>query len=508
MSLHAQPLSVHSSGSAVASPAPAAPRLRSLSASNVLRAALLVACSVVARPASAQGAGFQAGELFIYSAAAQGISSTSGAILRCDPLTGATSEFVDLFFSQQQPGAAVYDPYRQRVVLSAGLFSVSDPLKLWFADGTGVVQDSGAGSLQWHSMAPTGDGRIYARDVNSFTGAFKYLDAAGAVHVLMDAAGAAPFAIDGLPTFDARGMIYEAGTNALFTTSNQTCAGGVAGRINVIKLPLSADGARVAGPVTCAQFEVSTSGETPAGISRMPGGSLLVGVDSNSNSAEPRLLTVDPVTLAITPFATNGSYIGAAASNAACWSSALGKAVILDTFVDTLRAFAAGSTGEGTLIATSIPLSSGGSSGETPAIFEVAADPCAGGWIGYGAGLAGAGGIVPTLTGAGCPEPGSAITISMGSIVGGASGVMFLGLAPGALPFKGGTVHLAGVLLTFPLAVGGAPGIAGAGSLVLPVVVPANPALPGLSVFLQNGWSDGAAVKDVSLSNGLQIQFG
>jgi len=470
----------------------------------------LAALAGLAAHAAAQGGGFTANDVILSCPAAQGISSTSGAILRCDPATGATSLFVDLFSTQQMPGSAVFDSYRQRVVFSADPGSTVDPIRIWFADGAGALQDAGVGTLTWHSMAPTGDGRIYARDVNVAGGAFKYLDATGSVRVLLDAAGAAPFAIGGLPSYDVRGMIYDTFTNALFVASSEVaCAGGLPGRINVVKLPLSGDGKRVAGTVSCAQFNVSPSGATPTGWSRLPDGMLLLGADTNSNDAEPRLLSVDPETLTISIFASNGPYTGAAASNAACWSTAVGKALIFDTFSDVLRAFSLGGSGGGAVISTSIPISSSGSSGESPTMFEVPASPCSGGWIAHGAGLAGAGAIVPTLSGGGCPEQGGALfTILMTSAVGGAHGALFIGLTPGALPFKGGTVHMGSVLLTINLVAGGASGVAGVGGLLLPAAIPALPALSGASVFLQSGWSDAAALHGVSLSNGLELEIG
>ena len=386
--------------------------LRTFGLLGVAGLASLASVAALAPDAAAQGGGFIANEIFVYNAAAQGISSNSGAVLRCDPVTGATSLYVDLTFSQQQQGSAAFDPYRQRVVFCASL-AAADPFKLWFADGAGTVQDSGLGSQTFHSLAPVGDGRIYLRDVNTATGPLKWIDAAGALHVLLGASGPAPFSIDGLPTYDVGGMLYDAGTNALLVASRSTCSGGTAGKIYVRKLPLSADGTRVVGSVGCGEFEVSPSGEVSAGISRLPAGLMLLGVDTNSNDQEPRLLVLDPVTLALGVFASNGSYTGAAATNASCWSTALGKGLILDTFVDTLRAFPFGASGGGTVIATSMPVSSDGSSGETPAMFEIPFSACSGGWIAYGKGLAGKGAFVPTLTGTGCPEPGSAFTLTL-----------------------------------------------------------------------------------------------
>jgi hypothetical protein len=56
--------------------------------------------------------------------------------------------------------------------------------------------------------------------------------------------------------------------------------------------------------------------------------------------------------------------------------------------------------------------------------------------------------------------------------------------------------------------VGGAAGAPGAGSLSLPALLPATPSLSGLSLWLQAGFGDAAAVKGVSLTQGLQMAIG
>jgi hypothetical protein len=76
------------------------------------------------------------------------------------------------------------------------------------------------------------------------------------------------------------------------------------------------------------------------------------------------------------------------------------------------------------------------------------------------------------------------------------------------VPFKGGTFHVGALFLTLNLAVGGAAGVPGAGTLDLPAALPSNPALTGLSIFLQGAFSDAAAVQDVSLTQGLQMTIG
>lgn len=132
----------------------------------------------------------------------------------------------------------------------------------------------------------------------------------------------------------------------------------------------------------------------------------------------------------------------------------------------------------------------------------------AGGWLGYGAGLAGKGGLVPVLYGDGCPTPGALVTLHVEQVVGGASGTLFVGLGPAALPFKGGSLLVAPIVLQALIGVGGTAGVAGAGSLTLPALLPPNPLLSGTSLFLQAGFADAAAVHDVSLTQGLKLTIG
>jgi len=133
---------------------------------------------------------------------------------------------------------------------------------------------------------------------------------------------------------------------------------------------------------------------------------------------------------------------------------------------------------------------------------------CTGAWTEAGAGLAGAGGAVPALAGTGCPEPGGSITLDVVNGLGGATCVLFAGLAPATTSFKGGTFFVGNIILNLPLPLGGTPGAAGAGALSLPALLPAQPALQGLQLHLQAALQDVAAVQGISLSNGLRMDIG
>src|SRR6185436_4884713 len=125
----------------------------------------------------------------------------------------------DTFSTLGSQGAAAFDPYRQRMVFCAGLNSALDPLHLWGVNAAGQLDDLGQLGQQFFALSPTGDGRIYMRHATSAAEPFKYIDAAGTLHTLLDAAGAAPFDTDGGASTDAHNMIYDAPSNALFVAS-------------------------------------------------------------------------------------------------------------------------------------------------------------------------------------------------------------------------------------------------------------------------------------------------
>lgn len=475
-----------------------------------LAAAVAVALALGAHTASAQGGHFTAGDLFIDSSSIQNMAGGS-AIVRVDPLSHASTIFLDTTDTQ---AAGVFDPYRQRIIFR-GAVGVAFPATSWMADGNGVLQILGPIDT-YSSFAPTGDGRIYAVNGNSACcEPFAWIDAANVAHVLMDTSGLHPFLMDGVGNYTVSGMVYDPITNSLFMISPTPCGGGPFSRPYVRKVPLSADGTHVTGPAGCASFDVTGSlfGDLAGAksLSRLPDGRLLIAVDTTGGTPQttnlPRLLQIDPVSFTITPFAFTGNYISAHVIDGGTWSHVLNRVVVVDTGVDNLRSFAEGTAGPGSaIVPIGTPVSTAGGSAELVRIFDIPSSACRGAWIPYGKGLAGKGAIVPTLMGGGCAQAGSIGSLAIAGAVGGASGVLFVGLGPAAVPFKGGTLHVASLALTASLVLGGTPGTAGAGAVSLPVVLPAG--LSGFSLFLQAAFHDAAAVKHVSLTQGVQMEIG
>lgn len=473
-------------------------------------AALLGGLLLLSAPAAATD--FTAGDLFLYSPAITGISSVDGAILRIDPVTGATSFFLDLWSTQSNAGSMAWDPYREGLVFCASLDNIAAPKHLWMVDGAGARTDLGQVGKTLYNLAPTPFGHIYHQGTLP-ADQIAYIDEFNQPHTLLDDTGSAPFDLVPGGLGSLRALIYDEGTHSLFAASgagqSPVCAGGPLNiGIGVRRIPLSVDGTQTAGAMACAEFEISTSGESVTQWSRGPGGSLMLVVDTNSNSAENRMLLVDPVTMAISVYASNGSYIGAAATNAGTYSTARTQCVILDTGTDVLRAFSSGGSGAGTIIPTTMQPSPTGSSGETAILVEVPGGGCDGTYASYGAGLAGTGGFVPLLFGSNCPEIGKAITIVADDVRGGAIGALFLGTTQASLPFKGGQLLVFPILITLDIVANGTPGSSGVGTVTLPTLIPNDPLWIGLEIDLQAGFADPVAPVGVSLTNGLAIDVG
>ncbi|MBM3985032.1 MAG: PQQ-dependent sugar dehydrogenase [Planctomycetes bacterium] len=103
----------------------------------------------------------------------------------------------------------------------------------------------------------------------------------------------------------------------------------------------------------------------------------------------------------------------------------------------------------------------------------------------------------PVLWGEGTLVAGSAGALNLRDAAPSASGALFVALSEGAVPFKGGVLVAVPIVSMLTIATGAG------GDLQL--AWPAWPVLPqGTTIVFQVGINDGAAVKGVSLSNGLR----
>ncbi len=447
---------------------------------------------------------FSQNDVYLFTPAATGLSTGQGGVIRIDPSSGVTTLVRGGLIVQAQTDGLEYCPYRDRMLFSMAP-TLNDPVGLVEMDASGTITSTGQTNLPAQAMAAVGDGRVYLRRVSWPAGGVWYLDAANQFHTLLDASGTQAFTFAPGEFFQYQQMIYHAETNSLIAIAGSnapTCGGGGSSAgIVARRVQLSADGTRGIGPVTCSEFDISVTFESVVGLTRMDDGDLLVVVDTNSSSLEPRMVRLDPISLTMTTFASN-THFAAAATNAGCYSSTLGRALILDTGNDVLRAFSQGETGAGTTI-TPIGqwVSPSGSSNETATMLQIDRQPCPGSAVLYGQGAAGTDGHVPATTLTGCPRAGETVFLHVTSGLGAANGALVVGSAPASIPVLGGTL-LVTPLFSAPITLGGAAGLGGAGTLSIPLSIAAS---TPVDWNFQALLLDAGAAQGVSMSNGLDL---
>ena len=137
---------------------------------------------------------------------------------------------------------------------------------------------------------------------------------------------------------------------------------------------------------------------------------------------------------------------------------------------------------------------------------RVLSGACDGAFSSYGSGHAGTGGVIPLLRGSGCPGQGYVPQLVVEDAVGGGHALLVLSLLSTSLPFKGGTLlvdPVTALILSLPL--GGTPGAPGEGISILPVPLPHDPLLSGLSVFSQAVIPDAGASLGFAMTGGLEL---
>jgi len=348
---------------------------------------LALALTLASTSARAQGGGFFAGDVYVASDAVHVLGGTGASLQRIVPLSGAVTPLVG-GFGQSGANCLAFDPYRQRLIWRAAVGSIFST-HVWLVDAAGTLTDTGLPTnTGW--FAPTGDGRIY---MSGGSNAFQWLDAANVTHTLLDATGLQPYKVDGVNGYDLRGMVYSSASNSLILTSPNTCGSAAPGDAIFRRVPLSADGTQVIGPADCASYDVmgptTTLGIGPKGLALLPDGRVLLTTDNNGGLPNtvnlPRLLVLDPVAFTLAPFAFTGNYPTAHVVDAGVFTQSLGKALILDSFADDLRAWAEGEVGPG----TEIPpvggiVSSSGGSAEAVELAAIPASSCSGAWLPFG----------------------------------------------------------------------------------------------------------------------------
>lgn len=127
----------------------------------------------------------------------------------------------------------------------------------------------------------------------------------------------------------------------------------------------------------------------------------------------------------------------------------------------------------------------------------------------YGAGLAGTGGFVPHLATSGgtnrVGNPDFKLQLSGGR--GGATGVLVISAQQRSIPLFGGTLLVnanPNFALKFPIVLGGAAGVGGAGALTIPASLPRS--FANADAYCQFALHDAGAVRGWSFSDGLHFK--
>ena len=330
----------------------------------------LAALCALALPSAAQS--FEPGDLYLYNPAFQGLSSTSGAIVRVDPGGGSPVLFLDLATSSGTKDQLAYDPFRDRLIFFGGF--APNQTALYLADALGNLTNLGFDGVAGPSVAafaPRGDGNIYMR-TPAAPQEITRLDVANVVHPLLDSTGTAPYSPSGWFVSLIQHMEYHAPTNSLvlgFGSNQGTCPSGSNQDISIRRLDLSADGTRVIGEV-CWQYDMQPGQFDGAvvGLTSLNSSDLLMTIDNNNGLALPRMARIDPAAQTAVSYAIN-NHSFAAATNAGSYSSVRNQAVTLETGNDVLRAFSEGANGPGTIIATGT--GAAGGTGETATLIEI-----------------------------------------------------------------------------------------------------------------------------------------
>ncbi|HMB68698.1 MAG TPA: T9SS type A sorting domain-containing protein [bacterium] len=307
---------------------------------RIAEAARIFALTFLAITA-AEASTFHDGDLYLVT---NGYQSFGPAVARIDPATGQDSLVVDLPWNIR--AVLSYCPYRDRLLTSTP--ATLGGLSFVDADGNWSQPFPSLGTP--YGIAARGDGIVYLFQLGD---TFRYLDAQDGIHDLMDSTGTAPFQLGATGIWDE--LFYDPSTNSLFVANGDNsgyaaCADGT--QSCFVKLPLSADGTRVVGEPVSVQEDISsgTFEDDVVGSGLGPGGTLAFTVDTNSNNREPRMQLLDPVGMTLSTFASNGFFVGAAATCAGTYSSVRGQWVIRDYLNNVLRAFSPGEVGNGTVI--------------------------------------------------------------------------------------------------------------------------------------------------------------
>ncbi|MBL8692889.1 MAG: hypothetical protein JNJ88_02210 [Planctomycetes bacterium] len=471
-----------------------------------------MAAAALCGAAAAQS--FSSGDLCIASASLNTVGGFTPGISRVSPITGTATLVRPLNTIHSN---LVFDPSRGNVIVRCKP-TVASTSGLWAFDaagnGTLLASDAVLSSNETEISVGLG-GRIYLMNISTLR--LRYIEPDLTIHDVLDAAGTAPYVVAGPNPGSVRAFYFDPATSTILTSSYgpAVCGPVTATSPYVTRVQLTPGGGQVAGASMTVPICLSVSGGSGGDVhdanefNAGPNGSVYLSFDNNAYVTLGRMITINPTTLAWSTFATTSTYFGVPASNAGCYSSALNRGVLLDTFNNVLRLYSQGSGGEGTPLASGDLISSNLGAGESVSMIEIPLGTAAG-LSSYGTGTPGCAG--PQIMSA---TTSPSITASDFALVTTACPPSSLGVLvftdaadfPGSDPFfLGLTLHVSFAAATQVGAldiVSNAFGLATSGNL------PIAPTLLGQTFYAQSIWAwTGCSTPSpyaLSSSNGLAL---
>jgi hypothetical protein len=479
-----------------------------------LRTLFLAFASLLPFSGTLAAQGYSSGDIYLISSSLQPVApgpATSG-IVRIDPYTGTPTLVRTIYNILSRP---TFDKFRQQLVFRCAP-TLSSVGGLWGFDAAGNATLISTDAFLNNAIPAAGlGGTIYL--VNNL-GQLKYVDAGNGLHDVLNAGGSGLFTFSIPNTINIRTIYFDAATNAIFIAwfGTNVCGSGLAASPYVTRVSLVPGGTQVAGPETTAPLCVALGGAdagdvfTPNTLGPGPNGSIYLSFDNNAYVQCGRMMTIDPVTLASSTYATTTTYFGCPAADAGCYSSALNRGLLIDTLNDMLRVFGSGSVGSGTVMASGGLISSSGGSAEFTSILEVPFG-IFGGLANYGVGTPGCSGaqLMSTNTAPVVNAPNFYLTTT--NCPPSSLGLILAANAPDAI---GNDILGIGILLHIDLinstellpldSVSN-----GFGFAASTVAIPIDPTLVGLTFYAQSIWAwtgcTAAPPLNLSSSNGLAI---
>ncbi|HVS18439.1 MAG TPA: hypothetical protein VMT18_07560 [Planctomycetota bacterium] len=186
-----------------------------------------------------------------------------------------------------------FDAYRGGYVTSMALASdTPGALKIRLLRHDGSAEHlPGFEGKTLNAFCATGDGRIYFQEQPpTFSDPYpiRWIDEHGAGYTLLDATGTAPL------DFQVEHMVYHQPSNSLVATTSNFWSANHCTSIgpSAFRVPLSADGTKVDGPIVCASF--ASSWHYVVSIDELPSGNLLLVTGTGALGPVDRMIELNP----------------------------------------------------------------------------------------------------------------------------------------------------------------------------------------------------------------------